>query len=97
MSTTKNSLEAATPMSHRSRHALVVIAALAVVACAPHRPATGALAPLSARTTNEMRAADLFAIDAWEARRVALLRNDGADLPARSVALARAGDRKSVV
>jgi outer membrane protein OmpA-like peptidoglycan-associated protein len=64
---------------------------LTVAACAPHRPATGALAPVSARTTNEMRAADLAAIDAWEARRVALLRNDGADLSARSIALARAG------
>ena len=91
MSTNNHSLHAATLMSHRSRHSLAVIAALAVVACAPHRPAPGALAPLSARTTNEMRAADLSAIDAWEARRVALLRNDGADLPARSVALARAG------
>jgi len=68
-----------------------VIASLGLVACAPQRPAPGALAPASARTTNEMRAADLAVIDAWELRRVALLRNDGDDLPTRSIALARAG------
>jgi outer membrane protein OmpA-like peptidoglycan-associated protein len=60
-------------------------------ACAPQRPAPGALAPVSARASNESRAADLAAIDAVEARRVAMLRNDGADLPTRGVALARAG------
>jgi outer membrane protein OmpA-like peptidoglycan-associated protein len=76
---------------YRSRRALAALSSLALVACAPYRPATGALAPVRARTTNEARAADLAAIDAWEARRVALLRNDGADLPSRSVALARAG------
>ncbi len=64
---------------------------LALTACAPQRPVPGALAPVAARGTNEMRAADLAAIDAWETRRVALLRNDGADLPTRSIALARAG------
>ena len=64
---------------------------IAVAACAPMRPAPGALAPVSARGSNEMRAADLAVIDAIESHRVALLRNDGADLPVRIVALARAG------
>jgi outer membrane protein OmpA-like peptidoglycan-associated protein len=72
------------------RHALI-FAALALTACAPQRPAPGALAPVERRGTNEARAADLAAIDAWEARRVALVRNDGPDLAARTVALARAG------
>lgn len=38
-----------------------------------------------------MRAADLAVLDAWEAHRVSLMRNDGPDLAARGVALARAG------
>jgi outer membrane protein OmpA-like peptidoglycan-associated protein len=62
-----------------------------VAACAPVRPSPGALAPVPARTTNEILAADLATIDAWERRRVALLSNDGADLAARTVVLARAG------
>lgn len=73
------------------RYALILLTAIAVTACAPQRPAPGALAPASARNTNGTRAADLAAIDGWEARRVALLRNDGTDLPSRGVALARAG------
>src|SRR4051812_41037465 len=72
-----------------SRIALVLSVALA--ACAPPRPAPGALAPVAARASNQSRAADLAALDAVEAHRVSLLRNDGPDLPARSVALARAG------
>ena len=62
-----------------------------VSACAPVRPAPGALAPMRDRTTNEVRAADLATIDAWEARRTAMLRNDGANLPAYNATLARAG------
>jgi outer membrane protein OmpA-like peptidoglycan-associated protein len=69
----------------------LILAALGVTACAPQRPAPGALAPVERRGTNEARSADLAAIDAWEARRVALVRNDGPDLAARTVALARAG------
>src|SRR3954470_15362893 len=72
-----------------SRLALALSVALA--ACAPQRPAPGALAPVAARASNQSRAADLAALDAVEAHRVSLLRNDGPDLPARSVALARAG------
>ena len=64
---------------------------IAVAACAPQRPAPGELAPVAARASNQSRAADLAALDALEAHRVSLLRNDGPDLPARSVALARAG------
>ena len=75
----------------RVRYALILLSSIPAIACAPQRPAPGALAPASARTTNGMRAADLAAIDGWEARRVALLRNDGTDLPSRGVALARAG------
>jgi outer membrane protein OmpA-like peptidoglycan-associated protein len=75
-------------MPRRSYRALVM---LLLAACAPQRPAPGALAPVSARTTNQAAAADLAAIDAWEAHRVALLRNDGTDLPSRGIALARAG------
>jgi outer membrane protein OmpA-like peptidoglycan-associated protein len=71
-------------------HALI-LAAVSLAACAPQRPAPGTLAPIERRGTNEARAADLAAIDAWEARRVALVRNDGPDLAARNVALARAG------
>ena len=71
------------------RLALALCATLA--ACAPQRPAPGALAPVAARASNQSRAADLAALDGWEAHRRSLLRNDGADLPARSVALARAG------
>ena len=67
------------------------LATVISMACAPHRPAPGTLAPVAERGTNAARAADLAAIDRWEARRTALLRNDGADLPARSIALARAG------
>lgn len=59
--------------------------------CAPQRPTPNDLAPARARGTNEMRAADLAVIDAWEAHRVSLMRNDGPDLAARGVALARAG------
>jgi outer membrane protein OmpA-like peptidoglycan-associated protein len=73
----------------RSHLALALSVALA--ACAPQRPAPGALAPVAARASNQSRAADLAALDAVEAHRVSLLRNDGPDLPARSVALARAG------
>ena len=85
------SFRGTTLMSHRSRQALLVLAALVAGACAPHRPAPGALAPVSARNTNEMRLADLAVIEGWERRRTALLRNDGDDLPSRAVALARAG------
>lgn len=76
-------------IARRARLALALTAALA--ACAPQRPAPGALAPVAARSTNAARAADLAALDAWEAHRLSLMRNDGADLPARGVALARAG------
>ena len=78
-------------MLSRTRQALFGFISLTAVACAPQRPAPGALAPVSARLSNESRAADLAAIDALESRRVGMLRNDGADLPARGVALARAG------
>ena len=80
-----------TLMSHRCRQMLLVIAVLVAGACAPHRPASGALAPVSARGTNEMRLADLAVIDGWERHRADLLRNDGEDLPSRAIALARAG------
>ena len=79
------------PIVPRIQLIFTAIASLALTACAPHRPTTGTLAPVTARTTNEVRTADLTTIDGWEARRVALLRNDGADLPSRSIALARAG------
>jgi outer membrane protein OmpA-like peptidoglycan-associated protein len=62
-----------------------------LLACAPQRPTPNELAPARARSTNEMRAADLAVLDAWEAHRVSLMRNDGPDLAARGVALARAG------
>jgi outer membrane protein OmpA-like peptidoglycan-associated protein len=75
-------------MPLRPMAALLLIAASA---CAPVRPAPGALAPVRARTTNEILAADLATIDTWEVRRVALLRNDGADLSTRTIVLARAG------
>ncbi len=84
-------LKAASLMPHRIRRALIVVASLASAACAPQHSVPGALAPVAARATNESRSADLAVIDAIEAHRVSLLRNDGADLPARSVALARAG------
>lgn len=71
------------------RVTLVIV--LALVACAPQRPTPNELAPARARGTNEMRAADLAVIDAWEAHRLSLMRNDGPDLAARGVALARAG------
>ena len=78
----------------RSRFVLALVAMLVAMlfaACAPQRPAPGALAPVTARRTNESRQYDFAVIDAIEARRLSLLRNDGPDLPARSVALARAG------
>jgi outer membrane protein OmpA-like peptidoglycan-associated protein len=78
-------------MSHRYTRALTALILIGAGACAPVRPAPGALAPVQARTTNEVLAADLATIDAWEARRAALLRNDGADLTTRTVTLARAG------
>jgi outer membrane protein OmpA-like peptidoglycan-associated protein len=80
------------PRSPMPRH--VCTPALLIVclcACAPMRPTPGALAPVHARTTNGIIAADLATIDAWEAQRIALLRNDGADLSSRGIALARAG------
>ena len=81
-----------TLMSHRCRQTLLVIAVLVAGACAPHRPASGALAPVSARGTNEMRLADLAVIDGWERHRADLLRNDGKTCrrePSRSHAPAR--------
>jgi outer membrane protein OmpA-like peptidoglycan-associated protein len=77
-------------MTYRSAF-VAFVALTTLTACAPQRPAPGVLAPVAGRGTNEARAADLAAIDAWEARRAALVRNDGPDLAARSVALARAG------
>jgi outer membrane protein OmpA-like peptidoglycan-associated protein len=77
--------------SRGSRQTLFGFISLTAIACAPQRPAPGTLAPVAQRASNESRAADLAAIGAIEARRVAMLRNDGADLPARRVALARAG------
>jgi outer membrane protein OmpA-like peptidoglycan-associated protein len=68
-----------------------VLALASLAACAPQRPAPGALTPAAARATNQTRAADLAALDVWESHRVSLMRNDGADLSARGVALARAG------
>jgi peptidoglycan-associated lipoprotein len=65
---------------------------MVVTACAPMRPSPGDLAPAQMRVTNENLAADLATIDAWERRRVSLLRNDGADLATRTVVLARAGE-----
>jgi outer membrane protein OmpA-like peptidoglycan-associated protein len=70
---------------------LALALSIALAACAPQRPAPGALAPVAGRASNQSRAADLAALEAMEAHRVSLLRNDGPDLPARSVALARAG------
>ena len=78
-------------MLRTAAQGFAVITLALVMACAPQRPAPGALAPVNARSTNETRAADLAALDAWEAHRVSLMRNDGADLSARGVALARAG------
>jgi outer membrane protein OmpA-like peptidoglycan-associated protein len=81
-----------TPLTARSLAAFGALAlTVTLAACAPQRPAPGALAPVAARGSNQSRAADLAALDAWEAHRVSLLRNDGADLPGRGVALARAG------
>lgn len=84
-------LKVASLMPHRFRRSFIVVASLASTACAPQHAVPGALAPVAARATNESRRADLAVMDAIEAHRVSLLRNDGADLPARSVALARAG------
>jgi outer membrane protein OmpA-like peptidoglycan-associated protein len=75
-------------MSLRPMAAMLLIAASA---CAPVRPAPGALAPVRERASNEIMAADLATIDAWEVRRVALLRNNGADVSTRADILARAG------
>jgi outer membrane protein OmpA-like peptidoglycan-associated protein len=75
--------------ARRSRLALAL--SMMLTACAPQRPAPGTLAPVAARASNEARSADLAALDALEAHRVSLMRNDGPDLPARGVALARAG------
>lgn len=72
-------------------NAFIVITLVIATSCAPQRPAPNELAPARARGTNEMRAADLAVIDAWEAHRLSLMRNDGPDLAARGVALARAG------
>jgi outer membrane protein OmpA-like peptidoglycan-associated protein len=69
----------------------LALALASLAACAPQRPAPGALTPVAARATNQARAADLAALDVWESHRVSLMRNDGADLSARGVALARAG------
>lgn len=78
--------------SARSVHSVVLgITLVIATSCAPQRPTPNELAPAHVRTTNEMRAADLAVLDAWEAHRVSLLRNDGPDLAARGVALARAG------
>jgi outer membrane protein OmpA-like peptidoglycan-associated protein len=73
---------------HVCTSALLIVC---LCACAPMRQMPGALAPVHARTTNGILAADLATIDAWEARRIALLRNDGADLSSRGITLARAG------
>jgi outer membrane protein OmpA-like peptidoglycan-associated protein len=74
------------------RHICTTAALIVVLCgCAPVRPTPGALAPVHARTTNGILAADLATIDGWEARRIALLRNDGADLSSRGITLARAG------
>ena len=72
-------------------NAFIIITLMIAASCAPQRPTPNELAPARARTTNEMRDADLAVLDAWEAHRVSLMRNDGPDLAARGVALARAG------
>jgi outer membrane protein OmpA-like peptidoglycan-associated protein len=80
------------PGALKLRLPLTTLALLMVVTgCAPVRPAPGALAPVHARISNEVAAADLATIDAWERRRVTLLRNDGADVATRTIVLARAG------
>jgi peptidoglycan-associated lipoprotein len=80
------------PGSPTPRHAGTTAALIVLLCgCAPVRPTPGALAPVHARTTNGILAADLATIDAWETRRIALLRNDGADLSSRGITLARAG------
>ena len=79
------------PASLPLRLDVAALLLLTVMACGPMRPSPGDLAPMPGRVTNEVLAADLATIDAWESRRVSLLRNDGADLATRSVVLARAG------
>ena len=81
---------AAGPLVPRVLSATVALL-MVVAACAPMRPSPGDLAPMQGRVTNQVLAADLATIDAWERRRVSLLRNDGADLATRTVVLARAG------
>ena len=76
---------------HSATNAVIIITLIIATSCAPQRPTPNELAPARARSTNEMRAADLAVLDAWEAHRVSLMRNDGPDLAARGVALARAG------
>jgi outer membrane protein OmpA-like peptidoglycan-associated protein len=81
-----------TSLTTRSLAACAAVALAATLSgCAPQRPAPGALAPVAAHASNQSRDADLAVLDAWEAHRRSLLRNDGADLPTRNVALARAG------
>ncbi len=76
---------------HIAHVAVMAIMLSLGAACAPIRPVPGDLTPLADRTTNEIRAVDLATIDAWEARRMTMLRAEGVDLPAYSVVLARAG------
>ncbi|MDQ6634225.1 MAG: OmpA family protein [Gemmatimonadota bacterium] len=77
------------PLPRRLHVAALLL--LTVIGCGPMRPQPGDLVPMQGRVTNEVLAADLATIDAWEQRRVSLLRNHGADLAFRTVVLARAG------
>ena len=63
------------------RHCLTTLSlAMSILAgfagCAPARPAPGTIAPATVRATNGDAAADLRTLDAWEARRAALVRED---------------------
>jgi outer membrane protein OmpA-like peptidoglycan-associated protein len=55
---------------------LATLAIGSVVACAPARPAPGAIAPATTRATNADLEADLRTMDRWEARRAVLLREE---------------------
>lgn len=73
--------------------ALLLLLVLGVEGCAPPRPAPGAIAPAATRGSNADLEADLGVMDAWEARRAALLREETlhGHGSARATELANAG------
>jgi outer membrane protein OmpA-like peptidoglycan-associated protein len=54
----------------------LLLLSLGLAGCAPPRPAPGAIAPAATRGSNAGLEADLAVMDAWEARRAVLVRDD---------------------